>query len=166
MFVSSACVAGLLLAAATLNACSSAVAQDVVAPSVAASSAATTAPLSSASAKPIPVSGPPSKEFCKDLAELLNSDPALRLVAAEVNLDSDEAHAALLAYIPKLQHFIDGLGKDTPNNIRATLGQFNTNLQNKILQRTITPDDLDLVKYTDDDIRHYAVTTCGQKLKY
>jgi len=167
---SAACVAGMLLAAFGLNACASAVAEDQPAPTAsvetATSNAQNPSPAPSASAKSVPVSGPPSKAFCKDLAKLLNSDAALQLVAAEVNLDSDEAHAALLAYIPKLQHFIDGLGKDTPNNIRATLGQFNTNLQNKILQRTITPDDLDLVKYTDDDIRHYAVTTCQQRLTY
>ncbi len=165
--IAGASVAGLLLAAASLNGCSSAVAEDTTgatAPVVEGASKAPSSP--TPSSKSTTASKPPTKAFCRDLAQLLNSDAAHELVAAEMNIDSDQAHAALLQYIPKLQRFVDGLDDTTPDNVRSTLGQFNTNLQNKILQRTITADDLDLIKYTDDDLRHYTVTTCGQKLQY
>lgn len=170
VLVSAATAAALAGAAFGLSACSSAVAEDRTAaastPAAPSTPAQSPSSAGSSSAAPSAPAKPPTKQFCKDLAALLNSAPAHELVAAEVNQNSEEAHAALLSYIPKLQHFIDALGPDTPNNIRSTLGQFNTDLQNKILQRTITSDDLYLIKYTDDDIRHYAVSTCGQRLTY
>lgn len=166
--VSAVAVGGLLLSALALNACSAAEAEGQPVAAVASPSASTQ---SSASAdaptpKPTPVSAPPSKAFCKDLTSLLNSRAALTVVAAEVNADPADMQQALLGYVPELQGFIDALPKDVPNNIRSTLGQFNTNMQNKIVAGTITVDDIDLIKFTDDDIRKYVVQTCKTKLKY
>ena len=166
LLVSAFAGAALTAAAFALSACGTTVAEAPAPPAQSLTAEApepTVSPKASAAAQP---GKPPTKAFCRDLAKLLNSDAALELVAAEMNIDSAQAHAALLQYIPKLQRFVDGLDDATPDNVRSTLGQFNTNLQNKILQRTITADDLDLIKYTDDDLRRYAVTTCGQKLQY
>lgn len=169
MLASAAAVAAMAGAAFGISACSRAVAENQAAVTTE-SHAPSAAPMpqtpTPSAVEPSASPQPPTKQFCRDLAKLLNSKAAHELVAAEVNQNSDEAHAALLSYIPTLQHFIDHLDAKTPNNIRSTLGQFNTDLQNKILQRTISADDLYLIKYTDDDIRHYAVATCGQRLTY
>lgn len=157
----------MLFAALALNACSSAEAESQASPE-AASAEPSLQPTATASAQPSPQNSaaPPTKAFCKDLASLLNSREALTLVAAEMNQDPAEMQRALLGYVPELQAFIDGLPKDVPNNIRSTLGQYNTNLQNKIVAGSISVDDIGLIKFTDDDIRKYAVQTCGVKLKY